>query len=170
MWRATFDADNRLVARGLEAEWENCLRELDKAKAELAHREALRPRTLSSDERGRLLALGTDLLKVWQAPTTLPRDKKELLRTVLEEVIISVDKQRRRPHPPVRWRGGALSKIDIALPPRRPAQIPPDEATVARLRRLAAHSPAPVIAGFPNPQEPQPAYGHRFTANLVGSL
>jgi hypothetical protein len=28
------DADNRLVARGLEAEWENCLRALDKAKAE----------------------------------------------------------------------------------------------------------------------------------------
>src|SRR6202521_5768798 len=43
------DPDNRLVARGLEAEWENCLRELEKAKAELANREALRPRTLSAD-------------------------------------------------------------------------------------------------------------------------
>src|SRR3984893_5894177 len=35
------DPDNRLVARGLEAEWEKALRELDRAKAELAHREAL---------------------------------------------------------------------------------------------------------------------------------
>jgi DNA invertase Pin-like site-specific DNA recombinase len=164
------DPDNRLVARGLEAEWENCLRELDKAKAELAHREALRPRTLSSDERRRLLALGTDLLKVWQAPTTLPRDKKELLRTVLEEVIISVDKQRRRAHLTLRWRGGALSEIDIDLPPRRSAPIRTDEDTVALVRRLADHYPDTVIAGILNRQERRTAYGHRFTANLVGSL
>src|SRR6266849_2790553 len=62
------DPDNRLVARGLEAEWEKALRELDRAKAELAHREALRPTTLSAQERIRLLALGADLLKAWQAP------------------------------------------------------------------------------------------------------
>ena len=30
------DPDNRLVARGIEAEWENCLRELEKAEAELS--------------------------------------------------------------------------------------------------------------------------------------
>ena len=164
------DPDNRLVARGLEAEWENCLRELDKAKAELAHREALRPRTLSPEERSRLLALGTDLLKVWQAPTTLPRDKKELLRTVLEEVIITVDKERRCAHLTLRWRGGALSEIDTDLPPRRSAPIRTAEDTVALVRRLAAHYPDTVIAGILNRQERRTAYGHRFTANLVGSL
>src|SRR5215475_10429560 len=135
------DPDNRLVARGLEAEWEHCLRELEKARAELARREALRPRTLSPDERSRLLALGTDLLKVWQAPTTLPRDKKELLRTVLEEVIITVDKERRSAHLTLRWRGGALSEIDTDLPPRRSAPIRTAEDTVALVRRLAAHYP-----------------------------
>src|SRR6516165_10235305 len=30
--------------------------------------------------RSRLLALGADLFKAWQAPTTSPRDKKELDR------------------------------------------------------------------------------------------
>jgi hypothetical protein len=169
MWPATFDADNRL-ARGLEAEWENCLREVDKAKAELAHREALRPRTLSPDERSGLLALGTDLLKVWQAPTTLPRDKKELLRTVLEEVIITVDKERRCAHLTLRWRGGALSEIDTDLPPRRSAPIRTAEDTVALVRRLAAHYPDAVIAGILNRQERRTAYGHRFTAGHVGTL
>jgi predicted DNA-binding transcriptional regulator AlpA len=164
------DPDNRLVARGLEAEWENCLREVDKAKAELAHREALRPRTLSPDERSGLLALGTDLLKVWQAPTTLPRDKKELLRTVLEEVIITVDKERRCAHLTLRWRGGALSEIDTDLPPRRSAPIRTAEDTVALVRRLAAHYPDAVIAGILNRQERRTAYGHRFTAGHVGTL
>jgi DNA invertase Pin-like site-specific DNA recombinase len=71
------DPDNRLVARGLEAEWEKSLRKLETAKAELRRREQQRPKTLSADERSRLLALGTDLSEVWQAPTTAPRDKKE---------------------------------------------------------------------------------------------
>ena len=44
------DPDNRLVARGLEREWEESLSALETAKAELARREQERPRVLS--ERG----------------------------------------------------------------------------------------------------------------------
>jgi DNA invertase Pin-like site-specific DNA recombinase/predicted DNA-binding transcriptional regulator AlpA len=163
------DPDNRLVARGLEAEWENCLRELDKAMAELANREALRPRTLSVNERRSVLALGNDLLMAWRSPTTSPRDKKELLRTVIEEVTITADKDRYRAHLTMRWRGGALTEIDLDLPRRR-AAVRTDEDTVALLRRLAMHYSDAVIAGILNRQERRTAYGHRFTANLVANL
>jgi len=164
------DPDNRLVARGIEAEWESCLRVLDKAKAELARNEQLRPRTLSAHERIRVLALGADLLKAWQAPTTTTRDKKELLRALIEEVIITVHKDERRAHLTLRWRGGALTEIDLDLPRHRPATVRTDENTVALLRRLAAHYPDAVIAGILNRQERTTAYGHRFTANHVGNL
>jgi excisionase family DNA binding protein len=163
------DPDNRLVARGLEAEWENSLRAIDKAKAELAHREALRPRTLSTQERERLRALGTDLPAIWQAPSTSPRDKKELLRAVVEEVIITVDKDQNRAHLTVRWRGDALIEIDFDLP-RRQATVRTDEDTVALVRRLANHYPDGVIAGILNRQQRKTAYGHGFTTNLVGNL
>ncbi len=76
------DPDNRLVARGLEREWEERLRAFDAAKAELEHRERQRPRIISQTERDRLLALGPDLAAVWHAATTTPRDRKELLRTL----------------------------------------------------------------------------------------
>ena len=164
------DPDNRLVARGIEAEWESCLRELEKVKAELARREQLRSRTLSPHERIRLLALGADLLKAWQAPTTTTRDKKELLRALIEEVIITVHKDERRAHLTLRWRGGALTEIDLDLPRHRPATVRTDEDTVALVRRLAAHYPDAVIAGILNRQERTTAYGHRFTANHVGNL
>jgi len=163
------DPDNRLVARGLEAEWENCLRELEKAKAELAHREKLRPKALDADERRRLLSLGTDLLEVWQSPTTSPRDKKELLRTLLEEVIITVHKVEYCAHLALRWRGGTLTEIDLDLP-RRKATVRTDEDTIALVRRLAVHYPDAVIAGILNRQERTTAFGHRFTANHVGNL
>src|SRR5262245_3616829 len=73
------DPDNRLVARGLERAWEESLRALETAKAELARRENERLRALSRQERGPLAALGPDLATVWHAATTTPRDRKELL-------------------------------------------------------------------------------------------
>src|SRR5271166_6054935 len=69
------DAENRLVARGLESEWEQRLRELEQAKAELARRERERPRALSAEDRRRLLALGADLQSVWEASTTTAKHR-----------------------------------------------------------------------------------------------
>ena len=164
------DPDNRLVARGLEREWEERLRALDAAKAELERRERERPRVISEAERNRLLALGPDLAAVWNAPTTTPRDRKELLRTLIEEVTISVDRDKAAGRLILRWKGGALNEIEIALPRSRPAIVRTDEDTIALVRRLAVHYPDGVIAGILNRQGRATAYNHRFTAGRVSNL
>jgi DNA invertase Pin-like site-specific DNA recombinase/predicted DNA-binding transcriptional regulator AlpA len=166
----TVDPENRLVARGLEAEWEQRLRELEQAQSELTRREQQHPRTLTPPERSALLALGRDLKAVWFAPTTTPRDQKELLRTLLEEVIIAVYREEYRAHLTLRWRGGMLSELDVSLPRSRPATIRTDEDIVALVRRLAVHYPDAVIAGILTRQGRTTAYGLRFTANHVGNL
>jgi len=164
------DPDNRLVARGLEAEWEKCLRAVQTAEAELAQREQQRPRKLSGQERADILALGTDLKRVWSAETTTDRDRKELLHTLLEEVIVAVDRDKQQAHLTLRWRGGLLSDLDLALPRRQPAPNRTDEGTVDLVRRLAAHYPDAVIAGILNRQGRTTATGLRFTTNRVCSL
>ncbi len=164
------EPENRLVARGLEAEWEQRLRELERAHGELTRRETQRPTTLTLEERKALLALGTDLKRVWSAPTTTARDQKELLRSLLEEVIIAVYRDEYRAHLRLRWRGALLTEVEVNLPRSRPATIRTDEDTVALVRRLAAHYPDAVIAGILNKQERTTATGLRFTANIVGSL
>jgi len=164
------DPDNRLVARGLEREWEESLKALEAAKADLARRESERPHVITQQERNRLLSLGPDLLSLWNANTTTPRDRKELLRTLIDEVIVKVDRDAFAAHLTLRWKGGALTEIDLALPRSRPATIRTDEDTVALLRRLAAHYPDPVIAGILNRQGRTTAYGHRFDRNRVGNL
>lgn len=166
----TVEPENRLVARGLEAEWERHLRELEQARSEITRREQQRPRTLTARERSALLALGNDLEAVWFAPTTTPRDQKELLRTLLEEVIIAVYREEYRAHLTLRWRGGMLSELDVNLPRSRPASIRTDEDTVALVRRLAVHYPDAVIAGILNKQDRTTARGLRFTTNHVGNL
>jgi DNA invertase Pin-like site-specific DNA recombinase len=164
------DPDNRLVARRLEQEWEEALRALEAAKAELVRREAERPRVLSAKERESLTALGADLECVWHAPTTTARDRKELLRTLIEEVTLDVDRGEAAAHLVLRWRGGALSRFTVALPRSRPAAVRTDEDTLALLRRLAPLYPDAVIAGILNRQGRRTAYGHRFDANRVGNV
>jgi DNA invertase Pin-like site-specific DNA recombinase len=164
------DPDNRLVARGLEAEWESSLRELKAAEAELARREHTRPLVLTREERDSLLALGKDLTAVWFAPTTTDRDRKELLRTLLDEVVITVQRETSNAHLTLRWRGGLLSEIDVPLPRSRPAPIRTAEDTIELVRRLAAHYPDTVIAGILNRQGRTTATGLSFIANRVSSL
>ena len=166
----TVDPDNRLVARGLESQWEECLRALEQARAELTRRQQQRPQELTPGERRRLLSLGEDLSRVWDAPSTSLRDKKELLRTLLEEVSISVFREQYRALLKLRWRGGLLNELDVSLPHSRPATVRTDEDTIGLVRRLAQHHDDATIAGILNRQERTTAYGLRFTQNLVGNL
>ena len=170
MLLTTLDPENRLVARGLESEWETCLRELSNAEAELARRQQQRPRTLTPQEREYLENLGTDLGQVWSAPTTTDRDRKELLRTLLEEVIIAIKREERGAHLTLRWKGGLISELDLQLPHSNPPSIRTDEDTIELVRRLAVHYPDAVIAGILNRQERKTARGDRFTAGHVGNL
>jgi len=165
------DPDNRLVARGLEGEWEHALRELADAEAELARRQAARPRALSPHERAAILALGDDLSQVWDAPTTTDKDRKQLLRTLLDEVNITLRRDDPGPHARLvlRWKGGAISELTVPLRRRQPA-IRTDEDTIDLIRRLAVHYPDAVIAGILNRQHRTTARGMSFTANRVASL
>jgi DNA invertase Pin-like site-specific DNA recombinase/predicted DNA-binding transcriptional regulator AlpA len=164
------DPDNRLVARGLETEWEKCLRTLEDAEAELVRREQQRPRELSAQERDGILSLGGDLDRVWSAEPTTDRDRKELLQTLIEEVAVTVDRGKQQAHLVLRWRGGIINDLDLDLPHSRQAPNRTDEDTVDLIRRLAVHYPDAVIAGILNRQGRRTATKLRFTTNRVGNL
>lgn len=164
------EPENRLVARTLENEWEQRLATLASAEAELARREAEHPLRLTDEQRQRIQALGADLRRVWDASTTADRDRKELLRTLLEEVNIRIDPEAHQARLTLRWRGGALSDLNVALRRYRVAPIRTEEGTIELIRRLAVHYPDATIAGILNRQGRKTARGERFTANQVGSL
>ena len=164
------DPENRLVARGLEAEWENSLRQLEAARTELTRREQQRPRALRAEERTAIRSLGGDLKGVWSATTTADRDRKALLRALLEEVIIAVQRHEFCAHLTMRWRGGAITELVVPIPRFQPVGPRTEEDTIELLCRLAMLYPDEVIASILNRQERKTATGGRFTANQVGSL
>jgi DNA invertase Pin-like site-specific DNA recombinase len=165
------DPDNRLVARGLETEWEHALHQLATAEADLARRETARPTTLTPQEKSAILALGEDIGQVWSAPTTTDKDRKQLLRTLLDEITISLHRDHTDPRADlvVRWKGGAISELAVPIR-RKPPAIRTDEDTIDLLRRLAMHYPDAKIAGILNRQGRRTARGLSYTASRVQSL
>jgi hypothetical protein len=164
------EPENRLVARGLETEWENRLRDLAAAETELRRREQQRPDPIGPEQLKRIQMLGSDIRQVWTAPAITDRDRKELLRTLLEEVILNLKRAEGHTHLTLRWRGGAITVLDVPVPRFKPMGPRTDEDTIALLRRLVALYPDEVIAGILNRQGRKTATGERFTANQVGSL
>lgn len=164
------EPENRLVARTLETEWENMLRDQHSAEAELARKEQEQRLQLTDAQREQIRALGRDLKRVWDAPTTNDRDRKELLRSLVEEVKINVLPDESKAHVVLRWKTSAVSELDVLWRSPRPAPIRTDEETIELMRRLALHHPDTIIAGVLNRQGRKTARGESFTANRVASL
>ena len=164
------DPENRRVARGLEREWERCLGDLEQAREAVAARERSCRAAPGVVEREAVLALGEDLPRVWQAETTTARDRKELLRVLLEEVVIDLPGDGERIHLALRWQGGLRSELEFERQRGRPAPLRTEEETVELVRRLAAHYPDRQISAILNRQGRTTVKGLRFTRNRVAVL
>jgi hypothetical protein len=112
---ARVEPENRLVARSLEHAWEERLKDLTQCQDELARFRRRRPTPLSDDDAEWLRRAGSDLKAVWQAPTTTNRDRKHLLRCLITEIGVYVDRERSVADLAIRWAGGASTKLTSRL-------------------------------------------------------
>ena len=137
------------------------------AEAELARRQAARPRTLTAAERAAVLALGDDLGAVWDAPSTSDKDRKQLLRTLLEEVNITIRRDHDTGHADLilRWKGGAISDLAIAVKrtPQRRLRTSEDTIDLVRqglpLRAATFFGRLRLVAGYLDHRDRHPGVG-----------
>jgi hypothetical protein len=101
-------------------------------------------------------------------PTTTDRDRKELLRTLLQEVILNLKRAEGRAHLTLRRRGGAFTTLNVPVPRFKPMGSCTDEAR-SLLPAWPRFTPMR-IAGTFNRQGRKTAAGERFTAKQVGNL
>jgi DNA invertase Pin-like site-specific DNA recombinase len=172
--RRQFDAvepENRLVARGLEREWEKRLVDLRQAEAELTKQRARRPATLSTDEVAWLSRAGADLQAIFDAPTTTQRERKQLLRALIFEVILTIDRIAGRVDGRIVWEGGSTTDFDVRLPRRgHDTARHTEEETVEIIRRLAPHYSDATIARLLAHQARPTATGMPFTTERVSHV
>jgi len=109
------------------------------------------------------------LRAVWEHPATSWKDRKRLLSTVLEEAVLTADRERRKLHVLLRWRGGWIDERELPLrPPPRGVRTEPE--TVDWICRLAEFHADPASAEEFNRRGLKTARGLVFTAHRVAAL
>jgi DNA invertase Pin-like site-specific DNA recombinase len=104
------DPNNRQVASTLEAEWNTALRTLQDVQQDYEHHRQNDRLLIDDQVRTQVMALSTDFPKVWNDPHTTDRDRKHLIRLLVEDVtLIKTDKVTLQ----VRLRGGATRTLTI---------------------------------------------------------
>ena len=158
------DPGNRLVVDVLEAEWNNRLRALHDAQEELEQRRVQDHHGLSGEQRKQILALATDFPRLWNDPSTPQRERKRMVRLVLEDVTLTKGDEIAVG---VRFRGGAIQSLTLPLPQsawqlrQTPAKV------VAEIDALLDHHTEARIAEILNERGVVSSEGRPFHVAMV---
>lgn len=130
------EPENRLVARTLEKRWEEKLRALEEAETAWA-RAQTEAKPLPA--RSALEALVADFERLWNAASTSIKDRKRILRVLLEDVTLNSE-----PAPGegirvgIRWKSGASEECSARRVTHYRRCTPP--LAVALVKRLSCRS------------------------------
>lgn len=158
------DPANRLVAATLEAEWNAKLKELAAAHEELERRRQQDAQKLSEEKRSKIRQLASDFPKLWNDPETPARERKRMLRLLIEDVTL-LREHDVKVH--VRFRGGATRSLTLPLPKRLLELRKTPAETVAEIDHLLDGHPADEIAEILTARGFRTATGQPFTEKIV---
>lgn len=148
--RAAFDAEraarhyqlcepeNRLVARQLAKDWEAKLTDQQQLQEDYRRLSEQSPRRLSAAERETIGQLAQNLPTLWHASTTTLRERKEILRQIIEQIHVENEGVSERLHVTIDWAGGSHTGGIVTRPINRLEQLSYYPQLCERVRHLAA--------------------------------
>lgn len=107
------DPRNRHVADVLEADWNEKLRAIERAKELYEEQREADLQLISSQKEKEVLKLAEDFPKLWEDPKTSNKDKKRMIRHIVEDVTLLKTSEITMN---IRFRGGATKTISIPKP------------------------------------------------------
>lgn len=161
------DPDNRLVADELEHNWNEKLRALSQAQDEYDRQRPKDTAALGDEQRNRIASLATNFPAVWSAPTTANRDKKRMLRHVIEDVTV-IKGDTVTVH--MRFRGGATQSLSLprTLQSWKTWTTPPE--TVKEIDKLLEHHTYAEIAELLNERGFASGHGRPFRGKIISNI
>jgi DNA invertase Pin-like site-specific DNA recombinase len=106
------DPKNRLVADSLEQRLNDRLLQLEQAKRHLDTVQSERC-PLSDEQRRQLTALAADFPALWDHPAAQPKLRKQILRTILHEIIVFHRPEQQQLEVLLHWVGGAHTRVFV---------------------------------------------------------
>jgi hypothetical protein len=167
MLSTTFDPDNRLVADALEADWNEKLRSLAAAQEAYEKARAADANLVTDTERAELMALATDFPRLWRDPRTQMKEKKRMLRLLIEDVTLTKGDAL---HVDIRFSGGATRSLDLPLPKSCVELRTTDAEVVKEIDRLIDTYTDGEIADVLNERGVRTVVSTPWTAARIGRL
>src|SRR5215471_1880504 len=130
------EPENRLVARTLEQRWEEALRAERACQEEYDRFLQDQPRRLTDNERSEIVALANDIPKLWHAPETTAAERKEVVRLLIERVVVHVQDDDERGRVEITWRGGLVTKHEFIRSVARYESLGGYRQLLKRIRQL----------------------------------
>ena len=156
--------ENRLVVDNLERQWNEKLMSLARTEEEYARMSKSQPSALLKEDRDRIHALASDLPRVWNDPRTPARDRKRMLRLLIEDVTL-VKNHKIQIH--IRWKAGATTSLERPLPLSAPDLVRTPAEIVELIRALATEQTDAQIARTLNARWLRTGRKHSFTRLIV---
>lgn len=161
------DPDNRLVADSLEAEWNDKLRALNEAR-ETYEKGCQADRAILGDkQREEILALAKDFPSLWNDPKTSQRERKRMIRLLIEDVTLIKDTQITA-H--VRFKGGSTQTLTLPLPLSATELWRTSSELVAEIDQLLDNHTCSEVATILNERGIRSPKGHRFHTEMVARV
>ena len=160
------DPTNRLVTASLEKRWNEALGRVEEVHRQMAEFQRQQTRTFTPQQREQILALAGDLPQLWQSETTSAKDKKRMLRLLVDNITVERGKERKVSlH--VCWSGGAREDLEVILPPKVQDQVRHPSQCVEEVRLLAKEHTDAQIVELLNGRGEQTAKGNPFTVASI---
>jgi hypothetical protein len=132
------DPAHRLVARQLAKDWADKLaaqRHLQEEYERFLHTQS---HLLSHTERDVIAQLAQHIPALWHAPTTTVADRKEMIRPIMQRVIVPAEGESERLHMTIERAGGGTTAGMTTRPMQRTEHLRYDPLLCERIRSLAA--------------------------------
>jgi hypothetical protein len=128
------DPENRLVARTLEKEWEQALEKQRQVQEDFERFQREIPQHLSEAERAQIHSLATDLPGLWHAPETTSADRKEIVRSLIDKVLITTQGKSEHIDVTIHWKGGFVSQHAVVRRVNNYEQLRDFDVIMERIR------------------------------------
>lgn len=161
------DPDNRLVADSLEADWNHKLRALTEAQKDYERLSKADGSALSEEQRAEVMSLATDFPRLWRDPQTAMRERKRMVRLIVEDVTL-IRSEHVVAH--VRFRGGATRSLELARPLRAWELRQTDPLVVAEIDRLLDDHTDGEIVTILNQRGTRPGLAERFSPRIIAKV
>lgn len=164
------EPENRLVTRSLEHEWEQRLATVAVREEELARFKVSRPAPLSDEEIAWLRAAGADLKSIWNAESTTHRERKQLLRCLVKQTVVTVHRERAEADVTIVWAGGATTRLTSKLNRTGEHHRVTSAEVINLVQRLVPDHTDEQVAFVLNRKRLLTAHGKTFNARRVANV